>query len=93
MDGINRPAGNQSNGRWTAARFDISLHCQVFRDCAAISIVVSDPAHVRIIMNVFGHATVRTSELFYNHARSVEAIHIIQDNVLTLRRGARLSEK
>lgn len=57
----------------TRARFGHAVNPHLFRDCAATSIAVTDPAHVGIIMPVLGHADHRTGERFYNQASGLEA--------------------
>ncbi len=45
----------------------------MFRDCAATSIALEDPTHVRIASQVLGHRHPATTERHYNLATSVEA--------------------
>jgi hypothetical protein len=72
----------------TTARFGRALFPHLFRDCAATTIAVRDPAHVRIIISVLGYTDIRTSERFYNHAQGLEATRKLQDEILALRRAA-----
>ena len=60
-------------GRWTEAEFGRSLNPHLFRDCAATSIAVEDPQHINIIASVLGHASLATSQEYYNQARSIDA--------------------
>jgi integrase len=66
-----------------ALRRPINPH--LFRDCAATSVAIDDPAHVRIASRLLGHRTGSTTERYYNQARSVEASRLMQDYLLTLR--------
>lgn len=65
----------------------ISPH--LFRDCAATTIATDDPEHVLIIAPLLGHATLRTAENHYNHARSLDANRQFQNGIRRLRRQAR----
>ena len=62
----------------------ISPH--LFRDCAATSIAIDDPAHIGIASRLLGHRGSRTAELFYNQARGIEASRQMQAFLLSLRR-------
>jgi integrase len=73
----------------TRARFGHPINPHLFRDCAATSIAENDPEHVRITKEILGHSTLRTSERYYNHARSQQAITIYQAHVLARRRRIR----
>jgi integrase/recombinase XerD len=66
-----------------------SLNPHLFRDCAATSIALDDPEHVRIIPSVLGHSSLATSEKHYNQACSVEAGRRYQSAVTDLRRKTR----
>jgi site-specific recombinase XerD len=65
-----------------------SVHPHLFRDCAATSLAIEDPAHVRIASSLLGHRRLATTERFYNQARNIEASRIMQNFLLSLRRGA-----
>jgi integrase/recombinase XerD len=75
--------------RLTHQRIGVAVNPHLFRDCAATSIALEDPAHVMIIKDVLGHASLATGERHYNQARSVEAAHAWQRSVCKLRRGGR----
>jgi integrase len=62
--------------RVTRARFGHALTPHLFRDCAATSIALADPEHVYITRSIVGHTTLETSERYYNHAQSREAMRI-----------------
>jgi integrase len=61
----------------------------LFRDCAATTIALEDPFHVRIASRLLGHRTSSTTEKHYNQARNVEAARTMQNFLLELRRGPR----
>jgi integrase len=65
-----------------------SIHPHLFRDCAATSLAIEDPRHVRIAASLLGHRRFRTTERFYIQARNIEASRIMQNFLLSLRRGA-----
>ena len=69
----------------TRREFGIALNPHLFRDCAATSIALEDPEHVRITRLILGHSTLRTSERHYNHANAVQATRRFQHHVLALR--------
>ena len=69
----------------TRREFGIALNPHLFRDCAATSIALEDPEHVRITRLILGHSTLRTSERHYNHADAVQAARRHQKHVLELR--------
>jgi integrase/recombinase XerD len=66
-----------------------AINPHLFRDCAATSVAIDDPAHVGIATRLLGHRSGSTTERFYNQARSVEASHLMQDHLLVLRRDGR----
>jgi integrase/recombinase XerD len=59
--------------RRTCTAFGKSVNPHLFRDCAATAVAIAEPAQVRIITAVLGHATHAMSERHYNQARSLEA--------------------
>jgi len=72
----------------TKQAFGQAINPHLFRDCAATSIAVNDPEHVRITLIVLGHTRLATSERSYNHAQSLQATALHQAHVLALRRSA-----
>jgi integrase/recombinase XerD len=62
-----------------------AINPHLFRDCAATSIAIDDPAHVGIASRLLGHRTGSTTERYYNQARGVEASRLMQNYLLTLR--------
>jgi integrase len=61
------------------------INPHLFRDCAATSVAIDDPAHVGIASRLLGHRTGSTTERYYNQARGVEASRLMQDYLLALR--------
>ncbi|WBX82985.1 tyrosine-type recombinase/integrase [Sphingosinicella microcystinivorans] len=62
---------------------DLSLH--LFRDCAATEVALEDPAHIGINKAILGHATLASSQRYYNQATSFTAFSRYQDVVRRLR--------
>jgi site-specific recombinase XerD len=69
----------------TKAAFGLPLNPHLFRDCAATSIAIQDPEHVRIAASLLGHASLATTERYYNQAQSLEAARHWQDTLAELR--------
>ena len=59
----------------------------LFRDSAATSIAINDPAHIGIASRLLGHRSGSTTERYYNQARSVEASRLMQKSLLARRNG------
>jgi integrase/recombinase XerD len=57
----------------TARLFGHPINPHLFRDCAATFIAEQAPEQVRIIAQILGHSTLRTSEEQYNHAGMLSA--------------------
>jgi len=57
----------------TRAAFGRAVSPHLFRDCAATSLALEDPAHVRIAAQVLGHGSFRTTERHYNLAQGQRA--------------------
>jgi integrase/recombinase XerD len=72
----------------TRAAFGQAVNPHLFRDCAATSIALNDPTHARIIAGILGHATLTTSERYYNQAQSVDAGRRYQATIAGLRKSA-----
>jgi site-specific recombinase XerD len=75
--------------RHTAAAFGASVPPHWFRDAAATTIAIVDPRHVRDAHLVLGHASLATTERYYNQARSIEASRRHQAVLAGLRGPAR----
>ena len=72
--------------RRTSARFGIRLTPHDFRHCAATSIAEHNPAEFHIIRVILGHTTIATAEQHYIHAKSLDAVRLVQRNVITKRK-------
>ena len=57
----------------TESAFGEAINPNLFRDCAATTIAIDDPAHARCIAKILGHSSMATSERHYNQAGSIEA--------------------
>ena len=71
--------------RRTRYAFGKSISPHLFRDCAATSIAIEDPEHVRITANILGHTSLTTSERHYNQAHMLAAGRTMQQSLLELR--------
>lgn len=69
----------------TQAAFGRSVSPHRFRDCAATSIALEDPKHIRIASQILSHRSIATTERHYNQARSVEAARVWQTTLARLR--------
>jgi integrase len=67
--------------------FGRPVNPHLFRDCAATSIAVHDPEHVRITAGVLGHRSFATTERHYNLATSLKAARNYQDELRRLRKA------
>jgi integrase len=65
------------------------INPHLFRDSAATSIAIGDPAHVGVASRLLGHRSGSTTERYYNQARSIEASRLMQNHLLALRKGPR----
>jgi hypothetical protein len=72
----------------TRERFGQPINPHLFRDSAATSIAIDDPAHIGVASRLLGHRTASTTECYYNQARSIEASRLVQNHLLALRRSA-----
>jgi integrase len=76
----------------TAAAFGQSINPHLFRDCAATSIAIDDPAHVRIASQILGHRSTATTERYYNQAQAIDAARRYQRFLVALRQGTMTKE-
>jgi site-specific recombinase XerD len=66
-----------------------AINPHLFRDCAATSVAIDDPAHVRIASRLLSHRAASTTERYYNQAGNIEASRLMQASLLERRnRGA-----
>ena len=71
----------------TETAFGVSINPHLFRDCAATTIAIEDPEHVRIASQILGHRSVVTTERYYNQAQTIDAARRYQHFLLALRNG------
>lgn len=57
----------------TRREFGRGLSPHMFRDCVATAVAVDNPKHIGDASLILGHAEHRTTEKYYNHARSLGA--------------------
>ncbi len=69
----------------TEIAFGRPVNPHLFRDCAATSIAVHDPEHVRAAAAVLGHRSFATTERQYNLATSLKAARDYQTQIRRLR--------
>ena len=69
----------------TERAFGRRVNPHLFRDCAATSIAVHDPDHVRIAPAVLGHRSFVTTERHYNLATALKAARNYQAELQRLR--------
>ena len=70
-----------------------SLNPHLFRDCAATSVALEDPEHVRIIASILGHSSLSTAEKYYNQAHTLEAGRVYQNVMTAIRRETRKTSR
>jgi integrase len=75
--------------RRTKEAFGHPIAPHLFRDCAATSIAIEDPEHVRVAAVILGHAILSTTEKHYNQARMLTAARARNSEITKLRRNAR----
>jgi site-specific recombinase XerD len=56
-----------------------------FRDALATSVAIDDPDHVRMAATLLGHASLRTTQRYYDHSRMLAAGRRYQDRITRLR--------
>ncbi len=76
----------------TRAAFGRPINPHLFRDCAATTIAIEDPKHVRVAARVLGHRSLATTERHYNQAQAIEAARHYQDFLVGLREGKMTDE-
>lgn len=57
----------------TEVKFGCALNLHLFRDAAATTLAIADPAHVRLAAPLLGHRTFSTTEKYYQQAKTFEA--------------------
>ena len=69
----------------TREAFGKSLNPHLFRNAAATTLAIHDPAHVRLAAPLLGHRDFATTEQYYLQAHSLEAHRNFTDAVAELR--------
>jgi integrase/recombinase XerD len=75
--------------RLTKEKFGKPINPHLFRDCAATSIALEDPAHLATTIAVLGHTSLKTSERSYNHAVRRQACETYQSDIAQMLRQNR----
>jgi integrase/recombinase XerD len=57
----------------TKEHFGVAINPHLFRDAAATTMAIADPANVRLAAPLLGHRTFATTEKYYRQARAQEA--------------------
>jgi integrase/recombinase XerD len=70
----------------TRDAFGWPINPHLFRDAAATSLAIHDPANVKLSRHVLGHGNYRTSEESYNQAQSIQASASLNAAMEKLRR-------
>lgn len=79
--------------RFTLSHLGHTLNPHKFRHIAATSIATFDPAHVNIIRDLLGHATLAMSEKHYNRASSTSSFDTRQSMVDGMLKNAPKSKR
>jgi site-specific recombinase XerD len=69
----------------TREAFGCPITPHLFRDCAATSVAIEDPDHVRIAMNILGHHSLATTQRHYDQSRMLSAGRNYQSTLGNLR--------
>jgi integrase/recombinase XerD len=67
----------------TKDRFGVAMNPHLFRDAAATTMAIADPANVRLAAPLLGHRTFTTTERYYRHARALDAHRAFVDILFT----------
>ena len=73
----------------TRDEFGVGINPHLFRDCAATSVAVDDPDHVRISAALLGHCSLSTTQRYYDQSRMLAAGRRYQQQMMSIRRQAR----
>ena len=75
--------------RLTEDAFGEAISPHLFRDCAATSVAIHDPEHVRIAAAILGHHGLSTTQRYYDQSRMLEAGRSFQSALIKRRKEAR----
>jgi integrase/recombinase XerD len=73
----------------TGDAFGKAITPHLFRDCAATSIAIDDPEHVRVAAAVLGHHCLSTTQKYYDQSRMLTAGRHYQSTVAAMRTETR----
>ena len=73
----------------TEEAFSHPVTPHLFRDCAATSVAIEDPDHVRIAMNILGHHSLATTQRYYDQSQMLAAGRTYQSALGNLRNTLR----
>jgi integrase len=59
--------------RHTQIAYGAAINPHLFRDAAATTLAIADPAHVRVAAPLLGHRTFMTTERYYQQAKAFDA--------------------
>lgn len=71
----------------TQERLGKALNPHLFRDCAATTVAIHDPGHVRTASTLLGHRSQQTMERHYQHAQTLQAHRHYTRTLSRVRRG------
>ena len=69
----------------TKDAFGQAINPHLFRDCAATTLAIYEPEHVRAASSLLGHSDLRTTEKHYNQATCLQASKDYQSHLLARR--------
>ena len=67
----------------TKEQFGVAMNPHLFRDAAATTMAIADPANVRLAAPLLGHRTFTTTEKYYRQARAQDAHRAFVDVLLS----------
>ena len=67
----------------TKEQFGVAMNPHLFRDAAATTMAIADPANVRLAAPLLGHRTFTTTERYYRQGRALEAHRAFVDVLFT----------
>lgn len=73
----------------TRAGLGVAISPHLFRDCAATTIAILDPAHIGVAASLLGHATISTTDRHYRQASCIAASRRYLETQEQLRRQLR----
>ncbi|MEK9967772.1 MAG: site-specific integrase [Ferrovibrio sp.] len=70
----------------TRQAFGHSVNPHLFRDCAATTLGIVDPAHIHAAAPLLGHASLATTQTYYQQAEMHHAVGRYQDSIMRTRK-------